>query len=97
MNSTVTVNFNVGISSQNFAQSIIAFPNPASEKIYFSGLTGISQIIIFDVTGRMIENSLLKKNNSFVNVSNYENGIYFYQLTDVRGGFLNKGKFAVVK
>ncbi len=73
------------------------FPNPASDKINISGISTPSQLFIFDVNGRLIESSRLKKSSTTINTSIYENGIYFYQIIALNGELIGKGKFAVSK
>ncbi len=94
---TKTLNIISGVSSINSNNNISFFPNPASEKIYFSGVKENSEIMIFDITGRVIQSFAIRTNSLAVDVSKYPEGIYFYQLKEECGNFLNKGKFAVAR
>jgi hypothetical protein len=73
------------------------FPNPASDKINFTGISEESFILIFDGNGKLVEKSRLQKNNVSLNTSNYENGIYFYEIIALNGNKVGKGKFVVSK
>ncbi|MCE9537820.1 MAG: T9SS type A sorting domain-containing protein [Bacteroidetes bacterium] len=88
----------VGVKEQSMTKNELnVYPNPASDKINITGLSTESYLVIFDVNGKLIERTRLKKNNTSINTSNYENGIYFYQITALTGKPVGKGKFIVSK
>ncbi len=96
---SVLVGFTVGLNSNNSKGScqLIAFPNPTSEKIYFSGLKLNDVIKIFDARGNILGNFSLNPATPSVNVSNFIGGIYFYQVVNKEGRLEGKGKFSVEK
>lgn len=73
------------------------FPNPAADKITIAGVADASYLVIFDENGKLVEQNKIKKNNTTINVSSYNNGIYFYTIIPLNGGSVNKGKFVVTK
>jgi len=88
----------VGVTEKTATNNDVnVFPNPASDKITITGVSSESYLLIFDVNGKLVENSRLKKNNTSVNTSDYQNGIYFYQIVTLNGKTTGKGKFAVSK
>lgn len=88
----------VGVNEQSIAKNEVnVYPNPASDKINITGISTESYLVIFDVNGKLMERSRLKKNNTTINTTNYENGIYFYQITALTGKPVGKGKFIVSK
>lgn len=88
----------VGVNEHSMANSDVnVFPNPASDKITITGISTESYLIILDVNGKRMESSNLKKNNTSINTSNYENGTYFYQVVGMNGKTMGKGKFVVSK
>ncbi len=88
----------VGVNEQSMAKNEVkVYPNPASDKINITGISTESYLVIFDVNGKLMERARLKKNNTSINTSNYENGIYFYQITALTGKPVGKGKFIVSK
>lgn len=88
----------VGVAENSVMKSEVnIFPNPASNKINITGVSSESILLIFDVNGKLVENSRLKKSNTSLNVSNYENGTYFYQIVALNGNTIGKGKFVVAK
>lgn len=77
--------------------NIRVYPNPASDKLFIDGISANSYLVIFDATGKLVSASLLRKDNSNITISSYENGMYFYQAVDMAGNILGRGKFAVAR
>ncbi|OFY85104.1 MAG: hypothetical protein A3F72_05000 [Bacteroidetes bacterium RIFCSPLOWO2_12_FULL_35_15] len=86
-----------GIEEQAENDNIAIFPNPASAIITIAGLTETSSLNIFDITGKLIESTYLKNSDTPINISGYENGIYFYEVIDKDKNNISKGKFVVAK
>ena len=87
---------NVGISEYSHpATTIFLSPNPATTTltISISSFTANRQLIITDVLGREIERATITNNQSTINVANWNNGVYFYQLIDDKE--TKAGKFVV--
>lgn len=59
---------------------INVLPNPSKGIINFNGLQKGSQIEIYDLTGRLIFQTLSIGINSIIDLSNKDNGIYFYKI-----------------
>lgn len=90
--------YQTGIPKSSIAKkNITIYPNPATDNINISGITELSVIVITDMSGRVISNTALFKNNSTIDVSNYNNGIYFYNVVNSKGTNISKGKFIVAK
>ncbi|MGB3948626.1 MAG: T9SS type A sorting domain-containing protein [Bacteroidia bacterium] len=87
----------VGINefSKNTA-AVSAYPNPAINKLNFIGIDSNSYLIIFDVNGKIVDKTLVKKNTT-VDVSAYNNGVYFYTVAPLNGKPVSQGKFVVEK
>ncbi len=55
------------------------YPNPAQDIVTIENpLSGVASITFYDVFGRSIRKCLLNDVKTAINVSNFENGIYFY-------------------
>lgn len=93
--SYLLIQSSVGIEEEAFNNTINVFPNPASDFITIAGLSEISSLNIFDITGKLIESRLLKNSDTPINISTYENGIYFYEVSDKDKNTIGKGKFVV--
>lgn len=63
----------------NPTESTIIYPNPSNGVFYFENLRNQSQIEIIDLTGRTIVRQ--EVNSSGLDLSNFDNGIYFYKIT----------------
>lgn len=85
----------VNIAQSEDPEEKFIFPNPASEKIYFSGLRGKLKGTIFDASGRLVESTVLFQDLPFLDVSNYENGMYFLLLINEEGGISGREKFII--
>lgn len=53
------------------------FPNPASRKLYIQSKRKINFISIRTVTGKMVFEEVVTSNNSAIDISHFEPGIYF--------------------
>lgn len=78
------------------SNTVSVFPSPASDKVSFKGIDSDAYLIIFDVNGKLVEKVSLRKNTT-INVSNYNNGVYFYNVVPLNGSAVSKGKFVVEK
>lgn len=70
------------IASFNSIKTISAFPNPATDDIIFKSQNGaILEIRIFDVTGKLIMNSVSDQEEAIINISKLNSGLYFAQIS----------------
>lgn len=78
------------------AKSLSVYPNPSSSVVNFDiDYNKAAKVAIMDITGRMVEEVNFEFNKAQVNVSNYNKGIYLYQVTDVEGHIIKSGKVSV--
>lgn len=85
------------ISENQSANYVInVYPNPVKNIVNISGTNEASTIIISDVCGKTI-NTVLSNGINNIDVADYKNGIYFYQIIDLKGNTLKRGKFIVEK
>lgn len=84
--------FNLRLNWSGFAAAeeveagnqITVYPNPSSSRIFIQSKTSISQIRLFDVSGKEVYSlEGIGKTNPELDLSNLENGIYLIQLVDV--------------
>jgi hypothetical protein len=76
------LNQGLPLQTQDVKQSIVVFPNPASDYLTISGLSGDYTVSIFDTQGRKLK-TLHQSNNAMLNIANLENGQYIISV--VRG------------
>jgi len=83
------------MSTDNFqseSDNIIAFPNPAKEKISFKGKIGtVYSLKIVDVLSKKILELTFEESET-INSSKFQSGTYFYEIIDKNGNKTN-GKF----
>jgi hypothetical protein len=82
---------------ENDITTINAYPNPATNQINFDlGNNQMDKILVLDITGRVVDNIAVTSKIETLPLSDYENGVYFYQM--VRGDEIIKtDKFVVSK
>ncbi|MEO8109114.1 MAG: reprolysin-like metallopeptidase [Ginsengibacter sp.] len=68
------------------------YPNPAKDKlnIYLSGYTGISEVGLYDLSGRSISKLHTSDSNSKMDVSTLAKGVYYLKVVTADGEILNK-------
>ncbi len=71
-----------GINDINLSE-ISAYPNPASTQVNINlGNNQIDFINILDLTGKVVDRIQVSNAVEVVNLAEYENGIYFYQIVN---------------
>jgi hypothetical protein len=63
---------NINTTGTNY----LIYPNPTSDYVYLSGITGISYSKIYDITGKLLQSTSEKK----IDLSSYPNGIYIVNI-----------------
>lgn len=78
------------------ASTLKVYPNPVSDVLNFDiDYNKASTVNVLDITGKLIETVSFDLNKAQVNVSNYNKGIYLYQVMTTEGELLKAGKFNV--
>ncbi len=77
--------------------SIVVYPNPATNNIYVGGLkTDNATIKMYSVDGKNVVSQTVN-NNSTISLKSLSNGTYFYEVTSETGVSLKKGTVSVAK
>jgi plastocyanin len=63
---------NINTTGTNY----LIYPNPTSDYVYLSGITGISYSKIYDITGKLLQSTSEKK----IDLSSYPNGVYIVNI-----------------
>lgn len=89
----------LGVNEQIKTVSRVSlYPNPAKNEITIeTSLTKNNSISILDVTGKLISVYNFNTKKVTLLVSDFNNGIYFYNIYDVDGNVLHSNKFVVAK
>jgi len=73
---------NTGINvSPNENNQTLILPNPATNMCMVSSGSEISEISIFNLTGKIISKGIINSNSYILNVEHLSNGIYFIQIS----------------
>ncbi|MDG1912966.1 MAG: T9SS type A sorting domain-containing protein [Crocinitomix sp.] len=70
------------IEDEELQEEITMYPNPTSDALTISGLTGDYEVRIFDMSGRVVTSV---QNQHQVNVSDLESGFYIVDVRDLAG------------
>lgn len=71
----IKVAYMIGISSLSDLPTISVFPNPVSDQLNFPAGISIQQVLIYDVTGKLVHTA--SPNGNTLDVTNLEPGMYF--------------------
>ena len=81
-----TISLGINESNRNEIQ---IYPNPASQSIAISHKLLVNTIQVFDMYGQLYI-STINLNSEILNIESLQNGIYFLQLSDVKGNIYRK-------
>jgi len=75
-------------TSEIARNTIQLYPNPATNYIHLSNLTGECKILIKDIAGKTVLSTITDQ--SQLNISSLSKGVYFIQIIDVNGEIIAK-------
>lgn len=71
-------------------ESISIFPNPSNGNVNINSKFNIKTIELYDIQGRILETVIENSNESIIDVSTRQNGIYFLKITTDEGSKVEK-------
>ncbi|MEO6304206.1 MAG: peptidylprolyl isomerase [Bacteroidia bacterium] len=75
----------VGIKNQSLAaEQPLIYPNPSTGKFTFSNIQKGSLIEVFDISGKLIHNSVAKDNAALIDLEGKDKGVYSYRITNAK-------------
>ncbi len=79
--------------------SVAIYPNPASSVVRFSfkGMNNASTLNIYDLLGKKIKSITIDGSVLNLETEDMDNGMYFYQVSDLNNAVLSTGKFSIKK
>lgn len=76
------------------AADIQVYPTNAIDNITVEkDVAGTLIFDVYDALGKVVASELIKNNRSVISVANYQAGMYFYQIRDLRNQTIDSGKF----
>lgn len=79
---STAINNTLKIVNERIEADVTMYPNPASNRISFSGLPDSYNITLYDMSGRMVYS---EANNNELDVSYLQNGVYLVDIRDETG------------
>ena len=70
--------------------SINIYPNPTAKSIHVSAGNIITSMQLYDIQGRILQEVSLNAKNGTLDISSYNNGIYFVNITTQKGATVEK-------
>jgi hypothetical protein len=77
------------------AATVKAYPNPANSYFTITMKSTDAVVEVLDITGKLVSTTPVVMGEARMDVSNYNNGIYFYQIKDAADNVVKSGKFTV--
>ena len=89
----------VGVISPSKVNSrVMVFPNPAATQITFKvPEENAKKILLFDLVGKVVKEINVSGQTTFLEVSDFSEGIYYYNITATTGEIISNGKFSLIK
>ena len=86
-----------GIEEVVAAGQNVLYPNPTSDNIRVRTGGDIYQLIIMDVSGKILQTERLTVDGQTIELSGLSNGLYVYQMIDEAGKTAHTGRLSVIK
>lgn len=83
----------VGIIGLNGADHISIYPNPANNQINIDGVEGLTQVKVFDMTGRLVMNATIE--TSMMDIAELKTGLYTMMIEN--GGAIATRQLQIVR
>lgn len=77
---TIYLKDSVPAVDKNVSISFVAYPNPATQYIYFQGLNSQNKVKIFDVNGKLMISSNNVENNVAFDITQLKAGVYILEI-----------------
>lgn len=85
-----------GIEESQAASSLKVYPNPASGLVHFEYNYNKSSVIrVFDLTGKQMIEIPANEGAAKLDVSNFSNGLYIYEIHGEDNSVIKSGRFNV--
>ena len=81
---------NVSIAENEASDEISIYPNPAKDFVNISGNDLINSVKVYNCLGMMVEEIEVNANEAEINTSDYNTGIYFFNVQSENGNVVKK-------
>ncbi len=66
------------------------YPNPATDQVRIASAKSIESVMVYNIMGALVETISVNDNNVNVNISQYNNGVYFFNIRQSDGTVSNQ-------
>ncbi|MDD2634699.1 MAG: CARDB domain-containing protein [Bacteroidales bacterium] len=89
---TIYIHFDLCNNVEDISAGIVRiYPNPANEQITISSDKAIGEIIIYDITGRIVYQTYTNNNKLQLDIDNWAKTTYILQTTNIKGESFKSG------
>jgi 1,4-alpha-glucan branching enzyme len=74
---------NIHNPAGNLQNGVVLFPNPTDNVVYFSGIAGSSEVLIYSIDGKLIDHIII--NNKMIDVHHLQSGLYHLEIRTKNG------------
>ncbi len=92
------ISTNISTVLQSEVSGVVIYPNPANDFINFStnGETEFEQILIYDLTGRLVKRIAIDTKSNSINVSDLVAGVYILDIFIVQNSIIQSRKKIII-
>lgn len=88
----------VGVKEIKLTEKISYYPNPSNEFLNFNfENTSERTILIFDWSGKLISENIVKEKSACIKTNEYMNGIYYFKIKNYSNEIIAAEKFILIK
>ena len=82
----VTITTNCALANEEFViTKTVLFPNPATNNVNINCNCNIKKVELLDVQGRLLSTKSVNSNQTMLDISSYNNGVYFVKVISDKG------------
>jgi peptidyl-prolyl cis-trans isomerase B (cyclophilin B) len=81
-----------GLNTVSGASAVKVYPNPSNGKFLFTNVQKGQVLEVFDLTGKLMQHSVLTENGYTLNIEGKDKGVYTYRLLSESGNPLQQGR-----
>jgi hypothetical protein len=81
----VTLDVITAVNNLNTKDAVMVYPNPTASMVFVKANSLIKEVKVSNYLGQMIDSYSFMNDEVSVDVSNYENGVYFIEVTTIVG------------
>jgi len=85
VNIDVTLDIVTSVNDIDAQDAVMVYPNPTTDMLFLKANSMIKEVKISNYLGQLVESFNFIGENANISISDYENGVYFVEITTVNG------------